>query len=74
MTADRKDLGHISSATDWDRRQKNRAEIEAARAADPWPYLDELLAWSRRHGSTMTTHWDPPPIHSHRQNTTQEKT
>jgi hypothetical protein len=63
---DRKDLGHISSRTDWDRREKNRAEIEAERAADPWPWLEDLLAWSRRNGSQMTTSWDPPPSHSHK--------
>lgn len=66
MTRDRRDLGHISSATDWERREKNRTEIEAERAADPWPWLEELLAHSRRNGSRMTERWDPPPSHSHK--------
>jgi hypothetical protein len=66
MAIDRKDLGHISSATDWERREKNRSEIEAERAADPWPWMEELHAWSRRNGSQMTTYWDPAPSHSHK--------
>jgi hypothetical protein len=70
MTRDRRDLGHISSTTDWERKEKNRAEIEAERAADPWPWLEELLTWSRRNGSRMTTSWDPPPSHSHRKSKT----
>lgn len=58
-------LGHISSTDHWVERQENRAEIEARRAADPWPWLDELLAWSKRNGSQMTRYWDPPPAKSH---------
>jgi hypothetical protein len=62
----RRDLGHISSERDWERRERNRQEIEAERAADPWPWLEELLAYSRRNGSQMTTRWDPPPVQSHK--------
>ncbi len=49
--------------------EKTRAQIEAERMADPWPWIEELHAWSRRHGSIMTTRWDfadedenPPPL------------
>jgi hypothetical protein len=70
MSRDRKDLGHISSTTDWDRKEKNRAEIEAERAADPWPWLEELHAWSYQNSTPeVRAHrrrWDPPPSHSHR--------
>ena len=38
-----------------------RSEIEDARAADPWPWLDGLLAHSKRNGSRMTENWDTPP-------------
>lgn len=38
-----------------------RSEIEDRRAADPWPWLDELLAHSKRNGSRMSENWDTPP-------------
>jgi hypothetical protein len=70
MTRDRRDLGHISSRTDWERKEKNRAEIEAERAADPWPWLEELLAWNDANSTeevrVCRRRWDPPPIHSHK--------
>ncbi len=65
MSDTKRRLGHISSATHWTEREENRAEVEARRAADPWPWLEELLAYSRRNGSHMTTRWDPPPCWSH---------
>jgi len=66
MSDTKRKLGHISSETHWEVREENRAEIEDRRASDPWPWLEELLAWSRRNGSRMTTSWDPPPSHSHK--------
>lgn len=73
MTLDRRDLGHISSATDWERKEKNRAEVEAERAADPWPWLEELLAWNEENATAEVRayrrRWDPPPIHSHKRRT-----
>ncbi len=65
MSDIKRKLGHISSATHWAEREENRAEIEARRAADPWPWLEELLAHSRCNGSQMTASWDPPPCWSH---------
>ena len=59
-------LGHISSATHWEERQDNRAEIEARRAAEPWPWFEELQKYSRRNGSLMAVYWDPPPSWSHK--------
>lgn len=70
VARDRKDLGHISSRTDWERREKNRAEIEAERAADPWHSLNELLLWNEMNSTpevrAYRRRWDPPPIQSHK--------
>lgn len=65
---DRRDLGHIS-AGDWVRKTENRAEIEARRAADPWPWFNELWAWTSQNSTpevqARRNRWDPPPSHSH---------
>lgn len=64
------DLGHISSEKDFERREKNRREIEAARAADPWIWLNELLLWNEINSTpevrAYRRRWDPPPIQSHK--------
>lgn len=68
MTRDRRDLGHISSR-DWERKERNRAEIEAERAANPWPWFDELWAWTDRNSTpevrALRNRWDPPPAGAH---------
>lgn len=68
---DNADLGHISSRTDWERREKNRAEIEAERAADPWHSLNELIEWNIRNSTpecaAYRRRWDPAPIFSHKE-------
>ena len=70
MTRDRRDLGHISSRTDWERREKNRAEVDAERDADPWVWLNELLLWNEINSTpeirAYRRRWDPPPIQSHK--------
>lgn len=65
----RRDLGHISSETDWERRERNRREIEAERAANPWPWLEDLIAWNTLNSTpecrAYRKRWDPPPIRAH---------
>lgn len=70
MAERNKYLGHVSSQTDWAGKEKNREEIEAARAADPWRSLNELIEWNTKNSTpecaAYRKRWDPPPIFSHK--------